>query len=171
MKNRDKFDAFMTIISSQIDKALDQVFIEIVWKTVSPFDDDSCIKAFNHITPRIKFQSDITTMLLEQLEAPELLAWVEVEKAIRSIGPYQSVRFPDPVIHGVIDSLGGWPAFQDFKSSELTWKQKEFLERYKAMAGKDEFPDYLPGLIEIENQAPEKIKEIGNNRVKKLKEG
>jgi len=170
MKNTKKFNEFMAALSTQIDKTFDQGFIRLVRKAVEPFPDEDCIKAFNYIIPRCQFQSDITTKLLEELEksgeAKALLAWILVEKTIRGIGNYESVQFDDPVIHGVIESLGGWSDYSDFNNEKLVWKQREFINRYKVLERKTHgHPEYLPGRVEIDNNARNFLEKIEVKRI------
>lgn len=81
-----------------------------------------------------------------------ILAWQKVDKAVRDHGQYASVRFvDDPVIHGVIEMMGGWPQFQDCPLDEWKWKQKEFERLYGVLKRRGDHPNYLPGIVEIEN--------------------
>ena len=83
-------------------------------------------------------------------------AWSRVDKAVRRVGPYQSVVFDDAVVHRVIDEMGGWiklcntPSEEDYKFQGL-----EFSRRYRAYviaggAGSD-YPRHLIGMTEAEN--------------------
>ncbi len=84
------------------------------------------------------------------------LAWLVVLETVKHVGHYQSVKFADPVIHGVIDAMGGWIRLAgDMTTDEEKWKQKEFEKLYEVLAKnpRDKNPEYLPGLIEINNAA------------------
>ncbi len=37
-----------------------------------------------------------------------LAAWSKVDRAVREVGPYQSVAFDDALIHRVLFEMGGW---------------------------------------------------------------
>jgi len=66
------------------------------------------------------------------------------------------VRFDDPVIHAVIEAMGGWVRLAgDMKADEEKWKQKEFERLYQVLSKnpRDNVPSYLPGLCEIQNAA------------------
>lgn len=82
-----------------------------------------------------------------------VMAWTEVVDAIRKTGPYVSVKFTDPVIHSVIEFMGGWPSLGDWLEDELKWKQKEFERLYEAMSNspRGKAPGYLPGIHELQN--------------------
>lgn len=75
------------------------------------------------------------------------LAWAKVDQAVRSQGPYASVQFDDPVIHSVVEALGGWAQICSCTDKEWVWKQKDFEELYPLMAKKPDHPHFLGGSI------------------------
>ena len=80
-----------------------------------------------------------------------LEAWLEARVAVTIYGHNYSIRFQDPIIHSVIEALGGWVEFCSFPKSENTWREKDFKERYKVMIDRKHHPEYLPGAHEIQN--------------------
>jgi hypothetical protein len=93
---------------------------------------------------------------LELLEASRgvqaTAAWLDVVAALKRYGNYQSVRFADPVIHSVIEAMGGWVSLGLMAERERTWRQKEFERLYSVLVGQDgRHPAYLAGLHEIQN--------------------
>ncbi len=100
------------------------------------------------------------------------MAWIEVLETVKRVGHYQSVRFSDPVIHAVIDVMGGWVRLGDMKVDDEKWKQREFERLYEILSKnpRDRMPEYLPGLSEIQNAASgyevkQEIISIGNERL------
>jgi hypothetical protein len=80
-----------------------------------------------------------------------ILAW---DKALAAKNKYDSVKFDDPVIHSAIEAMGGWIKFctmEDYK--EEKWQMTDFTKIYKAMINRGEHPDYLSGMVELENSA------------------
>ena len=162
------------------NKEISQVLMDIYWKALEPFSDEICAHAFNQVITTSKFFPKPAELLERISGSPEdraMLAWLSVEDAIRRFGPYTSVRFVDPVIISVIESLGGWPSFENFTNNELKWKQKVFFVRYRAMQEKSEHSSYLPGIAEIENNSrgysefiepPVTVPQIANGKVKIL---
>ena len=64
-----------------------------------------------------------------------MIALDKAEKAASHIGAYDSVVFDDPVIHMVIDSMGGWPKFcVPDDDQDWHWHQKEFKRLYDAFS-------------------------------------
>ena len=60
-----------------------------------------------------------------------LVAWTEIITAIRQVGHYESVVFADPLIHRVINDMGGWIFLCQQSERELVFLQKEFERRYR----------------------------------------
>lgn len=163
MKNKTKFKEFMTIIGELKDKQITPVLSKVYWKALEPFTDDQCQKAFNLIILSLKFfpmPCDIIEAIQGKQENQSVLAWIKVIKAIRRIGAYQSVKFDDPVIHSVIEVMGGWPALCFGNADEEKWKQKEFERLYLTMFNLDNHTKYLPGIVEQENSINGKIKYV-----------
>lgn len=96
--------------------------------------------------------------------------WTTVDRAIREVGPYQSVVFDDPIIHVVLQDMGGWLSMCDTKTEEdLKFRRHEFEKRYQGYAlqgGVREYPSRLIGLAEADcgrlNKPAPPPKLIGN---------
>jgi hypothetical protein len=89
-------------------------------------------------------------------------AWIDVLRAVRRIGTYESVKFKDPVIHAVIEQMGGWSEMGNMLVDDEKWKQKEFERLYPIMEARGNHPDYLPGRLEVSNEANGFIEHIGS---------
>jgi len=156
MKNQAKFKELMTVLSELFDKPLSELITRIYWKTLDPFTDAECQNAFETLIQTSRFfpkPADFLELLVGKKEDRAALAWLKVAKAIRKIGTYQSVRFDDPVIHSVIQAMGGWIKLGQMLEKEVPFKQKEFERLYTIMAGNGKHPDYLPGISERDNTA------------------
>ncbi|MBO9484339.1 DUF6475 domain-containing protein [Salinisphaera sp. G21_0] len=97
-------------------------------------------------------------------------AGVKVDKALRIQGPYVDVCFDDPIIHRVIEDMGGWVHYcTRSNEDEYVFQQKEFERRYKGYVGRplQEYPKLLTGMASHSNsvkgfQREELPKLIGN---------
>ncbi len=87
-------------------------------------------------------------------ESKSLMAWTVIIKAIRHIGHYDSVMFNDPLIHLIIEDMGGWIFLCQQFERELIFLQKEFERRYKNYYSTNQLnieSSYLTGQIEHQN--------------------
>lgn len=99
--------------------------------------------------------ADITRLLEGSTQTQGMRAWSKVERAIRSVGQYQSVAFDDPLIHAVIDGMGGWCALCATSVEQLSFRAREFERSYAAYRLRRETPSFPPRLIgraEAENR-------------------
>jgi hypothetical protein len=79
-----------------------------------------------------------------------LIALEKVERAFSQAGCYRSVVFDDPLIHGVIQAMGGWHTFA-MELDEWTFRRKDFLKTYQAFTGKNvPTPLRLAGRAELD---------------------
>ena len=97
--------------------------------------------------------ADVVQKVQGDTEARALLAWDDAVAAVIDVGPYESVRFRDPLITRVIAAMGGWPSFYDWSDKEMPFKRKEFCDRYSVYARNTRHgeADYLVGLFEGNN--------------------
>lgn len=61
------------------------------------------------------------------------VAWACVRRSVRSIGPYDSVSFDDPIINAAIRNMGGWETICEMPHDQVDWKAKEFVSTYKTI--------------------------------------
>lgn len=83
-----------------------------------------------------------------------LAAWSQVEQAIRSIGPYESVVFDQPQTMRVVQDMGGWIQLCGCTEKELPFKQNEFVKRFMGLLAapvQQAFPAKLVGITEGAN--------------------
>jgi hypothetical protein len=85
-----------------------------------------------------------------------VLAWERVLTALRHHGGYVSVDFQDPIIHRVVEDLGGWVKLCDLPSDpkEQAYRMQDFMKLYRVYQVKlpGRAPDHLPGRCEIDNR-------------------
>ena len=93
----------------------------------------------------------IRDQIIDNVEERAFLLWNTVVKTMRTHGVYRSVKFDDPVIHSVIELMGGWIEFCHMQTDK--WMRKEFINVYKILSKRDKHPEYLKGIFEIENTA------------------
>jgi hypothetical protein len=154
MKNERMFKEYMTALSELHGKELSALLNSLYWKTLEPFTDQECEQAFKELIFSAKFfpkPADFLEILKGKDEDQGTRAWIKVIENMRRVGPWESVQFDDPVIHSVLKFMGGWSAIDDWKPSELKWKQKEFERLYVIMSKGKDHPQYLPGMHETEN--------------------
>jgi hypothetical protein len=90
--------------------------------------------------------ADVVRMLQGSTKDTALQAWTKVDKAIRSVGTYATVCFDDPLIHRVISDMGGWISFGSKDEEDWVFVGKEFENRYRGYASRNEKPEYPPVL-------------------------
>ena len=81
-------------------------------------------------------------------------AWHKVMQGIKSAGAWTSVVFDDPIIHTVIEEMGGWVHLCKTKIKDMPFKQNEFHTRYRGYIGKvpRNFPRVLMGIADGHNR-------------------
>ncbi|WP_018693559.1 DUF6475 domain-containing protein [Algicola sagamiensis] len=82
------------------------------------------------------------------------LAWTKVERSIRCIGHDTSVVFDDPVIHVVIEDMGGWIDLCGVLMDEMPFRRNEFTKRYQGYVSNPPktYPRMLIGASDARNR-------------------
>lgn len=98
--------------------------------------------------------ADIIRMIEGSAGDRGMIAWGKVQEAFGRVGGWKSVAFDDPIIHVIIDDMGGWPKLCSTEGDEMPFRSAEFAKRYRAYAerGLERFPPYLTGRHEESNR-------------------
>lgn len=135
--------------------------IQVWWQAMRPYDfaavNDAlsrhCINPDNgQFMPK---PADVVRMLQGSSRDSALVAWSKVDRAVRTVGTYESVIFDDPLIHVVISDMGGWIGLGSKKEDEWAFVGKEFETRYRGYSSRSECPEYqkvLVGVTQAQNE-------------------
>ena len=100
--------------------------------------------------------ADVVRMIDGGTVDSALVAWSKFDRAVRSVGPYMTVVFDDPIIHRVIEDMGGWTAFATKTDDEWPFIKNEFTNRHRGYSLRGGVPTYPPkllGLIDADRAA------------------
>lgn len=160
--DRGTFAAMLSAVAAIYGREMSPQVIAIYWAALSAYDLPAVRQALDrHVKNPDSGQfmpkpADVIRMLGGSTQDAALVAWAKVERAIRTVGGYASVVFDDPLIHAVLDEMGGWVRLCDTRTDELPFRAKEFENRYRGFALRREVPPYrarLAGRAETANAA------------------
>lgn len=100
--------------------------------------------------PNTNFVALVRDQLTVDMGDRAIAVWTEVVKAMEQKGAYRSVKFDDPVIHSVIEVMGGWAELCGTPIDK--WLRKEFIDNYTGLQTRNDHPDYCMGIMEKENR-------------------
>lgn len=97
--------------------------------------------------------ADIVKRIDGNANSRATVAWSKVSKAIGKVGQYDSVAFDDPLIHAVIEDMGGWVAICASSEDEIRFRAAEFERRYRGytLTPPLRHVSHLPGIFETQN--------------------
>lgn len=134
--------------------------LRIWWESLRAFDLEAVQKAFiahiNLATKDARFfpsVGGIKELLQGSVSDNASRAWTKVSKAVQQVGTGSSVVFDDPLIHAVIDDMGGWIQLGRKEIDEWPFVAREFEQRYRAQAQREctQWPPKLIGYFEAQN--------------------
>lgn len=185
MGNKDR-KSFMEVLISTgelYEKHISDTLMELYFNILSPYSIEDIKRGISgHIRDKKSGQffpkpADIIRALEGSDDCLSMAKWCEVRKAIQKHGAYKSVTFDDPVIMTCIDRMGGWVAVASVLTSEIGYREQEFMTLYARYSKfpVEDVPKYLPGIIEVSNrqfgadEIPEPI--LISTGAKQLEEG
>ena len=156
-----KFVDIMQLVSEQYGKTPSEGLISLYWQGLKNYDFPAVQDAIGRhlgntdngqFMPKI---ADIIRMLQGSSQDAAFAAWSKVDKAVRSVGPYDTVVFDDPLIHKVLHDMGGWIGICDKDDEAWPFVAKEFETRYRGFKSRNErveYPAKLIGIFEAHNE-------------------
>lgn len=142
-------------------KKLSSGVVEIYWQGLKSHSYEEIQTAVNqHMAdpdsgqymPKI---ADLKRILTGGKHTNAMQAWTKVDRTIRSVGPWESVCFDDPIVHLAIQDMGGWIDICNTPTEkDLEFKMHEFQKRYQGyliQGGAPDHPKRLVGSAEAYN--------------------
>ena len=156
--DKKEFAQFMAGMFAVYNKEVSQMLLRIWFESLRQYD----LKAVKDALARHLLNPDSGQFLPKPADVVRLIggttidtaleAWSAVDNAVRTVGTYRSVAFADPIIHKVIQDMGGWVAFGNKKEDEWPFVAKEFQTRYRGIKTTGQPVDALPQLTGIAAQ-------------------
>lgn len=157
MRHEDKtqFATLMGALAEYYSREISGAVIGMYWQGLEHYELAAVREALNRhmqnaetgqFFPKI---ADIAKMLTGTSSDCALQAWAKVDKAVRQVGPYETVVFDDALIHRVLHDMGGWISLSQKTEDEWPFVAREFENRYRGFKSRNEVPEYPPKLIGI----------------------
>ena len=155
MAKKTRFSKALAMLTTVFDdKNLDTAAVKIYYEILK---DYSIADIENAVTTILRTRTHHTmptpAEIAEVIEGPAknkaVVAWAAVEKALKTTGVYQGVKFSDPAIHSAIDMLGGWEVLCSATTYDMPRLRADFMCAYQA--AKEEklrkHPELVKGLL------------------------
>ena len=157
--DKPKFLATLTACAEYYGKELSEPIIGLYWEGLRHLGADVFDQAMaahmrnpegGQFMPRI---ADLINLTSGNNRDAAMLAWSKIDSAVRLYGPYPDVVFDDPIIHRVIEDMGGWILLNGRDDKSWPFVQNEFMTRYRGYGLRENIGRYLPVLTGITNAA------------------
>lgn len=155
---------FANIVKAVLDmkgKEISPAVLRLWWATMEEFSIEEVRHGFTRWLKSpdsggfAPMPADIIRMIEGSSGDRGMLAWGMVMEAIKRVGGWQSVCFEDPIIHCIIEDMGGWPKLCSTDGGEMNFRAADFAKRYRAYAERGtpaHFAPYLTGRHETSNR-------------------
>lgn len=136
-EDRLQFAQLMTGISEIHGKALSKAAMALWWASLEPHsleDVKRALGAHTRDSERGRFMptpADVIRHIDGSAEDRAMVAWDKVHGAIRRVGQYVNVAFDDPIIHCVVEAMGGWVKLAEIETDRVPFVSRDFIARYK----------------------------------------
>ena len=153
--NKKLFLQSLNSLESAFGEKVNEDRAKIYWDILKGYSDLNIKKAVIRSIRELKFFpkiSEIIEIIEGNIEDEAEIAWLILKEKVERHDGYMSVSFPEnPVIGSVVEALGGWITICDTPVGEEKWVKKEFIKLYPIMKRRNNHPEKLTGIIELEN--------------------
>lgn len=158
--DRQDFKRMLEVIFDSYQRDLSEGVLELWWTLMQPYDAPAVRDAFNRhcVNPDngqfLPKPADVVKLIGGGTMDGALVAWSMVDRAMRTVGPYETVVFDDPIIHAVVSDMGGWIELGKRTDDDWPFRAKEFEARYRGYRTRgrvEHYPNKLPGIIDATN--------------------
>mgnify|MGYP001613384076 CR=1 FL=1 len=128
-----EFDKRIVMLAEMHDKKISEGLLNLYWEALKDLLFEDFNRVANVLARSSKFfpkPVEFRDQVLPDITAQASLAYGKVEKAFTQAGIYKTVVFDDPVIHAVVENLGGWVNYCNLPDEELKWYRKDFEHKY-----------------------------------------
>ena len=155
----DEFKQLLNGVYSFYRVEITRFHIDVWWQAMKAYPFVAVKDAFNrHVVNPDNGQflpkpADIVKLIDGGTSDQALIAWSKTELAVGHVGSWETVVFDDPIIHAVVEDMGGWVVLCGKKIDDWPFVRNEFVNRYRAYAMKPlmSYPAKLIGRTEGEN--------------------
>lgn len=162
MNEQDKraFKELVTNVMAFYRQDTSPFALQVWWTACQPFSLEQVTKAMSaHAVDADRGQfapkpADVVKALQGTKTDRARSAWGKVMDAMQRVGAYQTVCFDDPVIHAVVEDIGGWMNLCRSDFDQLSFTEHRFCESYRAYSGRSDvaYPAKLLGQHEMDNR-------------------
>lgn len=156
------FEEFSQVVNAAAElygKPMSPMVLALWWGALKPYDLAAVREGLSrHMQNPDTGQfmpkpADVIKFIGGTTQDGALIAWAKADRALRTVGTYQSVTFDDPTINAVLQDMGGWISLGTKTEDEWPFVAKEFENRYRGyrLRGEFEYPKWLPGIAEAHN--------------------
>lgn len=147
------FKALLAGVFALYGKDLSEAVLSIWWGSMRHYEFEAVKDALNRhaVNPDngqfLPKPADVVKLIDGGTADSALQAWAKFERGLMRFAPYQSVVFDDPLIHRVVQDMGGWPGFCEHQEDEWPFVRNQFVALYRSYRGRATQPEYPPKLI------------------------
>lgn len=157
---RDIMMAAGEVYGREITKPLLQMYFaalsqfgmdQVQWAMMAHMQNPDSGQFFPKPADFIRQMSGTSKQQEAAIEDKASMAWACIERDIRRIGSYGTLKMDDKQALAAVKAIGGWQSLCQTETSKMEWKRKEFIRMYETFERTplDALPASLPGRIEM----------------------
>lgn len=146
--DRERFAMLIADVLAFYGQTPSQFAMNVWWQACQQFDYGQVQRALGRhaMDPERGMFAPKPADLVRQLKGTPsdraAKAWSLVMDAASRVGAYTDVVFDDPIIHAVIEDLGGWISLCRTNADRLSYQQHRFIEAYTAYCNRGDLQQW-----------------------------
>lgn len=149
-QDRKPFATMLATVASLYGRDVTPELTAMYWRALAAYGIDDVRRAFDrHVKNPDAGQyfpkpADLIRMLEGSTQDAAAMAWARVERAMRTVGGYESVDFGDQITHECVTRMGGWIRLCESREDEIQFRFKDFVTMYRGFVARHEMPANSP---------------------------
>lgn len=139
-QDRDRFEVMLLGLAEIFDKQLSERQIDLYYLALEDMDIEDVVQAGNILARSVKFfpkPVEFRESMAINTDDMASIAYGKFHKGMMRAHPGRTLIFDDPIIHAVIENIGGWNEELYNKWSSIkdeVWLRKQFESLYQTYA-------------------------------------
>lgn len=160
-QDRDRFEVMLLGLAEIFDKQLSEGQINLYYLALEDMDIEDVMQAGNILARSVKFfpkPVEFRESMAINTDDLAAIAYGRFFKALIRTDHHKTLIFDDPIIHAVVENLGGWneELYNKWATIETeVWLRKDFERLYQTYAKSgvpSNTPERLIGAYELHNE-------------------
>lgn len=161
--NKREFSEILLAMGEIYNKTVSKTLLRMYFDDLLSFSIEDVRKSFkkHRLDPKSGAFFPKPADIVRNIDGEQLslddrgnVAWMQIERAISSVGAYGSLALEDKQALAAVKAMGSWQQLCHTDRDKMAFKKSEFMANFKSLehTATENLPDKLLGIEDLKNQ-------------------